>query len=107
MPLFQLDEHDVTFPPPFGFKEPSGLLAIGGDISPARLKEAYQTGFSLGIHPMKRRYGGHPIPEPSYRRTLHIGRTLRKFLRQAPYTITLNQAFSDVIEACIRDEELG
>ncbi|SUC19227.1 leucyl/phenylalanyl-tRNA--protein transferase [Proteus mirabilis] len=37
MPLFQLDEHDVTFlPPHLALKEPSGLLAIGGDISPAR-----------------------------------------------------------------------
>ena len=102
MPLFQLDEHDVTFPAPhLALKEPSGLLAIGGDISPARLKEAYQTGIFPWYTPHETPLWWSPDPRAVLPAgTLHIGRTLRKFLRQAPYTITLNQAFSDVIEAC-------
>ncbi|AZG98124.1 TPA: leucyl/phenylalanyl-tRNA--protein transferase [Proteus mirabilis] len=107
MPLFQLDEHDVTFPAPhLALKEPSGLLAIGGDISSARLKEAYQTGIFPWYTPHETPLWWSPDPRAVLPAgTLHIGRTLRKFLRQAPYTITLNQAFSDVIEACsVRDE---
>lgn len=68
------------------------------------MKEAYQTGIFPGI-PHETPLWWSPDRAVLPAGTLHIGRTLRKFLRQAPYTITLNQAFSDVIEACsVRDE---
>ena len=45
MPLFQLDDSDLEFPEPhLALKEPNGLLAIGGEISPSRLRVAYQSG---------------------------------------------------------------
>ena len=81
--------------------EPDGLLAIGGDLKPQRLLAAYR----LGIFPWYNE--GQPIlwwaPNPRavlFPQQLKISRSLRKTLRKQPFTVTLNQAFTDVIEAC-------
>ncbi|EBD3946461.1 leucyl/phenylalanyl-tRNA--protein transferase, partial [Salmonella enterica] len=38
MRLVQLSRHSIAFPSPEGaLREPNGLLALGGDLSPARL----------------------------------------------------------------------
>ena len=43
MRLVQLSRHSIAFPSPEGaLREPNGLLALGGDLSPARLLMAYQ-----------------------------------------------------------------
>lgn len=62
MRLVQLSRHSIAFPSPEGaLREPNGLLALGGDSSPARLLMAYQRGiswFSLAT----RSSGGRPTP---------------------------------------------
>lgn len=79
----------------------SGLLAVGGDLSPQRLMTAYRQGIFPWFGP------GQPIlwwsPDPRMVLSvpdLHVGRSLRKRIRQAPYTITLDTAFEQVILAC-------
>ncbi|RLB69216.1 MAG: leucyl/phenylalanyl-tRNA--protein transferase, partial [Deltaproteobacteria bacterium] len=42
MPVYQLNLN-LSFPPP-ELAEPSGLLAVGGDLSPKRLLQAYSRG---------------------------------------------------------------
>ena len=45
MRLVQLSRDSIAFPSPEGaLREPNGLLALGGDLSPARLLMAYQRG---------------------------------------------------------------
>ncbi len=45
MRLVQLSWHSIAFPSPEGaLRGPNGLLALGGDLSPARLLMAYQRG---------------------------------------------------------------
>ncbi len=82
-------------------KDPDGLLAIGGDLSPARLVAAY----SQGIFPWYS--DGQPIlwwsPDPRVvlkPQALRISRSLRKTLRQAPFQVTLDTAFPAVLDAC-------
>ena len=63
MRLVQLSRHSIAFPSPEGaLREPNGLLALGGDLSPARLLMAYQRGifpwFSPGGRPTPGRYFG-------------------------------------------------
>jgi leucyl/phenylalanyl-tRNA--protein transferase len=102
---------DITFPGvELALKEPDGLLAIGGDLSTARLLNAYAS----GIFPW---YGpGQPIlwwsPDPRLvlrPETLHISRSLQKTLRKRPFTITLDAAFETVIDHCAapRDNASG
>jgi leucyl/phenylalanyl-tRNA--protein transferase len=90
--------------------EPDGLLAVGGDLSPARLLAAY----SQGIFPWYS--DGQPIlwwsPNPRavlYPAQLKISRSLRKRLRKQEYTITLDEDFDGVIQQCAapRDKQQG
>ncbi len=90
------------FPDPiYALEEPNGLLAVGGDLTPARLLNAYRQ----GIFPWYS--DGQPIlwwsPDPRavlVPEQFKISRSLRKRLRQRPFHITLDSAFTDVIEAC-------
>jgi leucyl/phenylalanyl-tRNA--protein transferase len=99
-----LSEHDSpdAFPPvDRALREPDGLLAAGGDLSPARLLAAYQR----GIFPW---YSvGQPIlwwcPDP--RAVLLPGnfktsRSLAKTIRNRGFETRIDTAFKDVIRAC-------
>ncbi len=77
-----------------------GLLGYGGDLAPERLIAAY----AQGVFPW---YDEDPIlwfsPDPRMvlrPSELHVGRSLGKRLRAAPYRITLDTAFREVIGAC-------
>ncbi len=99
MPVFRI-EQPIVFPDP-ELADDSGLLGIGGDLDPKRLLLAYK----MGIFPW---YSvGQPILwwSPNPRMTLslqdfHVPRSLAKTLRKKPYTITLDTAFEQVIDAC-------
>lgn len=99
MPIYRLIQ-EVVFPRPEQ-ADPSGLLAVGGDLSSERLLEAYR----LGIFPWYS--GDEPIlwwsPDP--RLVLDLGdfkisRSLRKTLNKEIFNVTFDQAFGDVIRAC-------
>ncbi len=99
MPFFQLND-EIIFPSP-ELAEPDGLLAIGGDLSPARLIAAYRQ----GIFPW---YADNdPILwwAPAPRLVLlpeefHLSRRLARTLRQQKFTVTADTAFSEVITSC-------
>ena len=98
MPVYRL-RSDLAFPPP-EHAEPSGLLALGGDLSSERLLRAY----SLGIFPW---YEKPPIlwfsPDPRMLiepGSLHVSRRLRRALRQGRFELRLDSAFARVIQSC-------
>ena len=90
------------FPDPStALEEPDGLLAAGGDLSVQRLINAY----TQGIFPWFST--GDPIlwwsPDPRLiirPADVHVSRRLARKLASEQFSITLNQAFADVIEAC-------
>jgi len=97
--VYRLDRR-LAFPPA-SEAEPSGLLAVGGDLRPERLILAYAS----GIFPWYSK--GQPIlwhsPDPRVvlrPGALHVPRSLRKLARKAPYRLTLDAAFQAVIAAC-------
>jgi len=82
-------------------KEPEGLLAIGGDLSPERLINAYRR----GIFPWYSE--GQPImwwsPDPRWILVpdgLKISRSLRRTLHKRRFHITFNHDFPNVISKC-------
>ncbi|MGH8246964.1 MAG: leucyl/phenylalanyl-tRNA--protein transferase [Gammaproteobacteria bacterium] len=82
-------------------RDPDGLLAIGGDLSPERLLDAYRR----GIFPWYSK--GQPIlwwsPNPRYviePKDFHVSRSLRKTLRRKPFRVTFNRAFDQVVAGC-------
>lgn len=100
MPIFLLNEDEEDFPPP-GLADPSGLLAVGGDLRPRRLLTAY----ALGIFPWYSE--GQPLlwhsPDPRFvlePSRLHVPRSLRKTIRQGHFELRLDSAFEEVISRC-------
>ena len=99
MPIFRLVDEPI-FPPP-DYADPSGLLAVGGDLSKERLLEAYR----LGIFPW---YSDDQLilwwsPDPRLVLDLKdftISRSLRKTLKKAIFQVTFDHAFEQVIQAC-------
>ncbi|HWM84732.1 MAG TPA: leucyl/phenylalanyl-tRNA--protein transferase [Kofleriaceae bacterium] len=90
----------MAFPPP-QLADETGLLAVGGDLSPRRLLLAY----SLGIFP----WYSEELPilwhSPDPRMVLEadriaLSRSLRKELRRGRYQVRLDTAFEEVIRAC-------
>jgi leucyl/phenylalanyl-tRNA--protein transferase len=78
-----------------------GLVAVGGDLEPDRLLDAYRR----GIFPWYE--DGLPIlwhsPDPRFVlpvSELEVNRSLRKAIRRARYEIRLDTAFMRVVKAC-------
>ena len=99
MPVFQLPE-DHIFPLP-DMAEPDGLLAIGGDLAPARLLAAYQQ----GIFPWYAE--GEPIlwwsPVPRLvllPEEFHLPKRLARTMRKQLFQVTSDTAFAEVITSC-------
>jgi len=79
----------------------SGLVAVGGDLRPGRLLEAYRR----GVFPWYA--DGDPVcwwsPDPRAvleLDDLHVSRRLRRTIRSGRFTWTVNRAFAAVIRAC-------
>ena len=95
-------EADSEFPAPdLALASPNGLLAAGGDLSPARLLTAYRS----GIFPWYET--GQPLlwwsPDPRavlLPGELRISRSLRKRLRRNEFQVFVDRDFRQVIEAC-------
>lgn len=105
MPLFALDS-EIIFPP-VQYAEPDGLLAMGGDLSPARLVEAYRN----GIFPW---YEGETIlwwcPDPRFvlfPSELKLSKSIRPLLKKNAFEFTINKSFAEVIHACKHSSRMG
>ena len=101
--LFWLDPRDEDdFPDPeTALSDPNGLLAVGGNLSPRRILDAYRR----GIFPWYSE--GQPIlwwsPDPRtvlFPEELKVSRSLRKTLRRGHFRISADTAFQAVLEGC-------
>lgn len=103
--LSERDSPDAFPPVERALREPDGLLAAGGDLSPTRLLAAYRR----GIFPW---YScGQPIlwwcPDPRavlFPNELKTSRSLAKTLRNKGMYTTIDTDFHAVIEACGSEE---
>jgi leucyl/phenylalanyl-tRNA---protein transferase len=101
-----LDSEDPFPPIDNAMREPNGLLAAGGDLSPARLLDAYRR----GIFPW---FGDEdPLlwwsPDPRmvlFVDELRVSRSLRKTIRSGRFRVTADRAFSAVISGCAEPRE--
>ena len=95
------DPPDCFPPPERALREPDGLLAAGGDLSPERLLAAYRRGIFPWYSPGQPILWWSPNPravlEPkNFRRS----RSLDKSIRNRGYEIRLDSAFEAVMRAC-------
>lgn len=108
---FWLDpnDHSYTFPPvEYALREPDGLLAVGGDLAPARILNAYRHGIFPWFSP------GQPIlwwsPDPRavlFPEKLKVSRSLRKTINHHTYRVTFDTAFAQVIRSCAETPRRG
>ncbi|MGC9195255.1 MAG: leucyl/phenylalanyl-tRNA--protein transferase [Syntrophobacteraceae bacterium] len=104
MPVYRLSD-ELIFPHP-SLADPSGLLAVGGDLSPQRLLLAY----AHGIFPWYSQQD--PIlwwsPDPRLillPGELKISRSLLRTLKKKVFSATVDAAFGKVIRACAKTRE--
>jgi len=101
MPVFVLD-NSLEFPHP-KYSEPTGLLAIGGDLKIERLLLAYKN----GIFPWYSE--GNPIlwfsPDPRLillPRQLRVSKNLGKVIKSQKFKVKFDTCFEDVIFRCAK-----
>jgi leucyl/phenylalanyl-tRNA--protein transferase len=93
---------DDPFPPvSAALRDPNGLLAAGGELSAARLIDAYRHGIVPWYGP------GQPVlwwsPDPRMvliPRELKVSRSLNKTLRNRAYEVRADTSFRAVMQAC-------
>lgn len=100
MTVFQLNEDDITFPPP-GLACENGLLAIGGDLRPERLIAAYRTGifpwFSQGDPLLWWFVDPRLVLFPD---EFRVGHRLARHVRSGQFQVSFDRAFPQVIASC-------
>lgn len=102
LPWLDPDDEDSSFPSAFSaLKDPEGLVAAGGDLSPKRIIRAYHE----GIFPWYEE--DQPIlwwsPDPRgilYPKEFVAHKRLLRKIKSKAWKITYDHAFTDVMQAC-------
>jgi len=100
--MFRLSAHpsDPRFPP-VEQASPDGLLAIGGDLQPERLLEAYRHGIFPWYNDDQPILWWSPDPRTVlFPDKLHISRSLKRSLRPGIFSVTLDTKFREVMLGC-------
>ena len=97
---YQLSETEIWFPKP-ELADDDGLLAVGGDLSPARLMLAYHQ----GIFPWYSEESPILWYSPHERfilfpQKLKVSSSMVKVIKSGRFQITFDLAFKEVIEDC-------
>ena len=100
MPVFRLEEDEISFPDP-RLADEDGLLAVGGDLSVERLVFAYAN----GIFPWYSQ--GEPIlwwcPHERFiirPEKIHVSHSLKKYMRKHEVQVLYNRDFADTMHRC-------
>jgi len=97
-----LDDSRLAFPSPL-HADPSGPLAVGGDLAPERLLLAYRSGIFpwplLGVEGPMLWFS----PDPRlvlYPERFRVSRSLRREIRRGTYEVRVDTRFRDVLIGC-------
>lgn len=99
----------APFPPvDTALRDPDGLLAAGGDLSPKRLLTAYRHGIFPWFSDGQPILWWSPDPRMLFRTDrIHLTRRFRRQLRGADWAARADTAFIDVIDACASSPRPG
>jgi leucyl/phenylalanyl-tRNA---protein transferase len=88
------------------FADDIGLVAMGGDLAPKRLVQAYCAGIFPWFDEGDPVLWWSPDPRAIFEMGgLHISRRLARTLRSGKFSHTINQAFDEVMQGCADREE--
>ena len=101
IPILASDPESPFPPTEQALDNPRGLLAAGGDLSAARLVNAYHHGIFPWYSDDQPILWWSPAPRcVLYPQAVHVSRRLRRRYNQGRFTLTADRAFASVIEAC-------
>ena len=104
-----LEKSPPEFPPVnLALKDPDGLLAVGGDLNPEWLTEAYNKGIFPWFNSDEHEILWWCPSERAiiYPGEMHVSRSLRKVLRKKLFSVSFDESFDQVIDNCsIRNEK--
>lgn len=100
---------DAPFPPAeLALRDPDGLLAIGGDLTPVRLLNAYASGIFPWFSQGQPLLWWSPDPRMVFRTDqVHLSSRFRRSLRNSTWTIRADTAFAEVMQACAQAPRPG
>jgi len=108
LPVLDADPSSPFPPADTALRDPNGLLAVGGDLSPMRLLGAYRH----GIFPWFSR--GDPIlwwcPDPRMlfrTEAVHLSSRFRRSLRASHWVLRADTRFDEVLDACAHAPRAG
>ncbi|MCI8543202.1 leucyl/phenylalanyl-tRNA--protein transferase [Acetatifactor aquisgranensis] len=100
MPVYRLNEGEISFPSPM-YARRDGLLAVGGDLTVERLLLAYTHGIFPWYDPGEEILWWCPrerfviFPEE-----IHISHSMRKYWKKHKLRLELNRDFADTMHRC-------
>ena len=101
IPILSTDPESPFPPAETALEYPPGLLAAGGDLSPTRLLNAYRHGIFPWYSEDEPILWWSPVPRcVLLPQAVHISRRLKRHYNQGHFSLTVNQAFEAVINAC-------
>ncbi|WP_406845156.1 leucyl/phenylalanyl-tRNA--protein transferase [Flavobacterium soyae] len=102
---------DNLYFPPVSEADEEGILAVGGDLSPERLKLAYNNGIFPWFNEGESILWWAPDPRMVlFLDELIVSKSMRNILNRNIFTVTFNTSFKDVILNCqkiLRDGQDG
>lgn len=100
--LLDATDPDSDFPDvELAARQPDGLLAIGGDLTPRRLLKAYRQGIFPWFDKNQPLLWWAPNPRAVlFPDRLKVSRSLRKTLANKGFQVRFDHAFSEVLDAC-------
>jgi leucyl/phenylalanyl-tRNA--protein transferase len=108
-PFLLSPDPEAPFPPAeLALRQPDGLLAIGGDLCPARLLNAYRRGIFPWYSAGQPILWWSPDPRMVFRTDgVKLSSRFRRGLRRSSWSVTADTAFAQVIRACAQSPRAG
>lgn len=106
MTVYMLPEIPIF--PPAEDAEPDGLIAVGGDLNPDRLLEAYASGIFPWFRSGKRIFWYSPDPRMVLNPAeFRMSDSLKRLERNGRYTVKTDERFEEVIKGCAAAKRPG
>jgi len=92
--------NDYKFPSPQSATK-EGIVAVGGDLNPLRILEAYKNGIFPWFNDDENLMWWSPDPRMIlFPEKIKISKSFKSFLKKKEYRVSFNENFEDVIESC-------
>ena len=100
MPVYRLNENEISFPDPT-LARSDGLLAVGGDLSVERLLLAYTHGIFPWYNPGEEILWWCPKERfVIFPGEIHISHSMKKYMKKHELQVMLNRDFADTMHRC-------